>query len=155
VAGGFDFRHQYLAAGQGEISVPRLSAFFIRLALLYLLAGFTIGALLLSNKGLPFWQGVWQLLPAHIEFLLFGWTVQLVFGMAYWILPRLPGGSRGRVKLAWLALILLNLGLWLAALRSIPVQGDVFLFSGRLLQALAVACFAAHSWERIRSTGRS
>jgi hypothetical protein len=68
--------------------VPLLSVWFIRLSLVYLALGFTFGGLLLLNKGLPISPLAWRLLPAHIEFVLFGWTVQLVMGMGFWILPR-------------------------------------------------------------------
>jgi cbb3-type cytochrome oxidase subunit 1 len=136
--------------------MPRLSVLFIRLALLYLLAGFTIGALMLANKGLPISPFLWLLLPAHIEFLLFGWTVQLAFGVAFWILPRRVGGSRGRVQLAWLALVLLNLGIWLAVLSVLPSFGqalaDTMYLAGKLLQGLAAVAFAAQAWERVRAT---
>jgi hypothetical protein len=38
--------------GSRSAEMPRLSVWFIRMALLYLLAGFTLGALLLAHKGL-------------------------------------------------------------------------------------------------------
>src|ERR1041384_2259329 len=75
-------------------------------ALLYLGAGFTLGALLLVNKGSGFAPGLWRWLPVHFELLLIGWFVQLVMGVAYWIFPRfgMTRAARGRESLAWLAL---------------------------------------------------
>ena len=49
--------------------MPRLSRWFIRCALIYLALGFTFGALMLFNKGVPFYPALWRLLPTHVEFL--------------------------------------------------------------------------------------
>ena len=49
----------------------------MRSALIYLALGFTFGALMLFEKGVPFYPPLLRLLPAHIEFVLFGWTMQL------------------------------------------------------------------------------
>lgn len=130
--------------------MPRLSALAIRAALLYLLIGFTLGALLLANKGVPFGGWVWDLLPAHIEFLLFGWTAQLILGMAYWILPRFSGGSRGNTRLASAALIALNAGVLLVAFQ---LAWSGLLVIGRGLEVMAGLLFALHAWSRIRPTG--
>ena len=67
--------------------MPRFSIWTIRAALLYLATGFTLGALLLWNKGVTISPQIWRLLSTHIEFLIFGWTLQLVMGVAFWILP--------------------------------------------------------------------
>ena len=90
--------------------MPRLSVWFIRLALAYLATGFTFGALLLANKGLAFAPLLWRLRPTHIELLLVGWMVQLAMGVAFWILPRFQA-SRGDVRPAWPGLALINLGI--------------------------------------------
>ena len=68
--------------------MPRLSQWYVKLSFGYLLAGFTVGALLLANKGQPLHPALWSLLPAHIEWLLLGWVAQLTLGVAFWILPR-------------------------------------------------------------------
>jgi hypothetical protein len=133
--------------------MPRLSAVAVRASLLYLLLGFFFGALMLANKGIPFWGAVWGLLVPHIEFLLIGWTVQLIFGVAFWILPRYPGGSRGRVTLAWLSLLCLNLGILMAAL-TVLVPGPLLL-AGRLLESAGAVLFALHAWGRVRPSGKS
>ena len=127
--------------------MPRLSAWALRAALVYLLVGFTFGALLLANKGQPFEVQVWGLLPAHVEFLIIGWMVQLAFGVAFWILPRFPGGSRGNERLATLAILSLNLGVLLVALQGML---PLFLLSGRACEGMAGVLFAIHAWNRIR-----
>ena len=47
--------------------MTRLSVWTVRTALLYLGAGFLIGALMLTQKGLPFDPAMLRLLPLHIE----------------------------------------------------------------------------------------
>jgi hypothetical protein len=91
-------------------------------------------------------------LPLHIEFLLFGWTVQLVMGVGFWIFPRF-WQSRGNEKAAWLAFGLLNAGVWLAGVG--PTVGAPVLISvlGRLAEAGAAVAFAAHAWPRIKPPG--
>src|SRR5574338_531253 len=123
--------------------MPRLSVWTLRAALLYLMTGFTFGALMLANKGIPFWPALWSLLPVHTEFLLVGWMAQLALGMAFWILPRFPGGSRGNEKLALAAIVLLNIGLLLAALQ---VANPLALPLARLCEAGAGLLFALHAW---------
>jgi hypothetical protein len=131
--------------------MPRLSVWFIRLSLLYLFLGFTLGGLMLFNKGAPLHPLVWRLLPSHIEFVLFGWTVLLVMGMGFWILPRFPTQPvRGNETLAWGALILTNTGIWLVSLASFyPIYGWLG-FIGRSAEAGAVLVFVLHVWPRIK-----
>jgi len=132
--------------------MPRLSVYAMRAALIHLALGFTFGGLILANKGAPFYPGVWVWLPAHVEWLLVGWTAQLALGVAFWILPRYSGGSRGNERLAWAALGLLNLGVWLIAARGfLGLAGAVF-FAGRLAEAAAALLFALHAWGRVRPT---
>ena len=131
--------------------MPRLSVWAVRLSLIYFLLGFTLGALMLANKGVPFSPWVWSLLPAHIDFLLFGFVIQLAIGMAYWILPRYHGGSRGKEIVLWITVGLLNLGIWMVTfieLLSLPGQ---WLVVGRLLEGIAAALFTTQVWKRIRA----
>lgn len=131
--------------------MPRLSVWMARAALLYLAAGFTLGGLLMFHKGLPLTPWLWALLPAHIEFLLFGWTVQLVMGVAFWILPRFGRAPRrGNVGLAWLACGLLNLGVWLVGFSPLLGSTGWLYFWGRAAEFGAALAFAAHAWPRVR-----
>jgi heme/copper-type cytochrome/quinol oxidase subunit 1 len=133
--------------------MPRLSVWFIRLALLYLAIGFTFGALMLANKGLDFAPALWRLRPAHIELLLVGWTMQLAMGVAYWILPRFQS-SRGDARPVWLALALINLGLLLVSLSVVADLDGWNVVAGRLAELAAVAAFAWHAWPRIKPIGQ-
>ena len=131
--------------------MPRLSCWFVRAALAYLATGFTLGALLLANKGLGWAPQLWRFLPVHMELLLMGWLVQLAMGMAFWILPRFPqGATRGNETLIWLAFVLINLGIgWVVAETIFSVQGLVFV--GRVAEIGGILLFLLGSWRRVRS----
>lgn len=132
--------------------MPRLSVIAIRAALVYLLLGFTFGALMLANKGIPFAPWLWNLLPSHVDFLLVGWTAQLILGVAFWILPRFSGGSRGNVRLAAAAILLLNAGVLLSAVQTVAPQIPWLAPLGRVLQITAGVVFSLHAWGRVRPT---
>ena len=130
--------------------MPRLSCWFIRAALFYLAAGFTVGALMLANKGISFWPQSWRFLSVHMEMLLVGWLVQLALGMAFWILPRfVKGAPRGNEALIWLAFVLVNLGIgWVIAETIFAIPGLALI--GRVAEAVGVLAFAIGSWQRVR-----
>ncbi len=131
--------------------MPRLSVWFVRIALIYLVVGFTFGGLLLFHKGVPLHAALWRLLPAHVEFVLFGWTVQLAMGVAFWILPRFnQGPERGDERPAWVAFVLLNLGVLLAGLGGALGAAMPILLLGRLAEAGAALAFTLHAWPRVR-----
>lgn len=135
--------------------MPTLSRYFIRSALLCLAVGFTFGGLILSAKGGAVDARVWAWLPMHITLLLNGWLVQLSMGVAYWILPRIHVGERGRQRWAWGGFIVFQIGLALALLSGIslwePEMGKL-LAPAVVMQAAGVALFAVHAWPRIRPT---
>ena len=138
--------------------MPRASVWYVRTALLHLAAGFTLGGLLLLNKGLPLYPTIWRLLPAHIELLLLGWTLNLALGVAYWILPRFKiGPPRGAAWPIWLAYGLLNgavLGVCLAPWLPLSGAAQAGLgLAGRIGEALAAVIFAGHALPRIKALG--
>ena len=130
--------------------MPRLSVWAVRLSLLYLMLGFTLGALMLANKGVPFAPWAWNLLPEHIDILLFGFVIQLALGVGYWILPRYRSGSRGNERVVLGALVLLNLGIWLVAAAAWFHLPPSWLVMGRLAEAAAAVLFGSQVWRRIR-----
>jgi hypothetical protein len=131
--------------------MPRLSRWLIRTSLVYLLAGFSLGALMLALKAVARHGAVGLLFTPHVEFLLMGWTVQLTMGVAFWILPRFEGGrSRGAVGVAWLAFVLLNVGVLLVGVGGVVPGGDGLRLAGRLAEAGAAVAFGAHAWRRVR-----
>jgi hypothetical protein len=127
----------------------------IRFSIYYLLQGFTLGALMLFNKGLPVMPWAWGLLPLHIESVLFGWTLQFGMGMAFWILPRFARGQpRGNEALFLWSFILLNFGIWFYGLAGLFPHSSWLMFSGRLLELIAVAAFAFQAWRRVKPLGK-
>ena len=130
--------------------MPRLSFLAVRLALIYLLLGFTLGAVMLANEGISITPRIEQLLPVHVEFLLIGFIVQLAMGVAFWILPRFTGGSRGNIKLAWLAIITLNIGVLLVSFQVLPGVPLAVLLLGRFLECTAGISFVLNAWVRVK-----
>ena len=131
--------------------MQRLSVWLIRTALIYLLLGFTLGGLLLWHKGLSLNPALWRLLPAHVEFLLLGWTVHLVMGVAYWILPRIRT-KRPLTALVWLSFCLLNGGIGLVTISGFVEFTTTARLAGRMLEVGAIMAFAAHAWPRVKPT---
>ena len=132
--------------------MPRFSQWIIRTAFIYLLLGFTLGALLLAHKGIPLHPLLWSWLPAHIEFLLMGWIVQLAMGVAFWILPRYwKKPRRPKARYMQIAFLLLNLGIWLVVAGTTFRAGRWILFAGRSVELGAIVFFALHAWNRIVS----
>lgn len=135
--------------------MPPLSIWAIRSSFLHLVAGATIGALLLIQKGDAGLPWLWRLLGIHGYLLLNGWLIQLTMGVAYWILPRWardrsaggPRVSRGRETAAWLAVVLLNAGTGIALL-GLSVRGLVGFAD--FLTAASVTLFVWHAWPRVK-----
>jgi hypothetical protein len=131
--------------------MPRLSVWFVRASLLYLLLGFGFGALMLAQKGISYYPPLWNLMPVHMEFLLIGWFAQLAMGVAFWILPRFGIGSpRGNVSLVWLSFMLVNVGLIIGILRLwLPSA----ILVGRIFEISAGIVFVVGSWRRVKPHG--
>lgn len=130
--------------------MPRLSAWFIRFSFIHLLLGLTFGGLILTEKGTALLPWTWSLLPAHMESLLLGWMAQLAMGVAYWIFPRFGIGSpRGNPGLPWIALVLLNAGIVMAAVQPL-VESAWSLQAGRILETTGILLFAASMWRRVK-----
>ncbi|MGM0555338.1 MAG: hypothetical protein ACQEVA_03070 [Myxococcota bacterium] len=129
--------------------MPKLSIWAIRAACVHLVFGWTIGSLMLAEKG---WSTPWSVfdwLPAHIHMLLFGWMVQLAFGVAYWMLPTF-GRDRGRPQLAIAAVVFVNAAVALAVVHVFDVLPAWPVFAA---EALAAVSFSIHAWPRIKAFG--
>lgn len=125
------------------------SRWMIRCALLYLLIGFTIGAIMLISKAYPTYSQVWMLLPVHIEMLIFGFIIQFTMGTAYWILPRfLEGEPRGNVFWSRSMVGLLNAGILLNISYYLRFTLDWGTLAGRFLEVTAVILFIVLHWNR-------
>ena len=135
-----------------------LSSVMLRAALTWLLAGFAIGAAMLTDRVLP---GQWQLwmAPSHAHMLFVGWFLQFTVGVAYWLLPRRRSVERPLgygERTAALAVAALNLGLLLRIIAE-PVEraglaNDVTLAplgASALLQVAATLVFVIQLWPRV------
>lgn len=134
--------------------MPRLSIWMVRTALVYFVLGISLGALLLIHKASGRFPALWALLPVHIEWMLIGWTQQLIMGVAFWMFPRMASGPpRRHASLAWLAYGLLNVGIVLVCL--VPATGPASTLSvvGRLFELLSVLLFVAHLFPRVKPFG--
>lgn len=131
--------------------MPRLSVYFIRASLMYMMTGFTIGALMLANKGLMISAAVWSLLPLHMEFAFIGWMIQLAMGVAFWILPRhSKGRPRGDERLSWAALICINVGI-LCLVGDYLLKMSALVTLGQTMELLGLIAFALGNWRRIKA----
>ena len=131
--------------------MPRLSVWFVRASLLYLLAGFLIGALILAQKGIPYSSQVWTLFPVHMEFLLIGWFAQLAMGVAFWIVPRFSSGPpRGNESVIWVSFVLINAGLLIGILQLWFTPSALL---GHVLEICAGVTFTIGLWRRIKPHG--
>lgn len=88
--------------------MPTLTRWFIKAALVYLILALCAGILL----ALPTSDSLSGIFPSYLHMLTFGWLTQLIFGVAFWMLPKFnSANSRGYEWLGWATFILLNTGL--------------------------------------------
>lgn len=134
--------------------MPKLSVWMVRSSLIYMGIGFLFGSLLLFHKGVPIDNLAWQFLNPHMELMTFGWTIQFVMGIAFWILPRFSNHEKryGHVRLGWWSFILLNLGVLLTTFGGWVMQSHVSLF-GRLILLVSVGFYIRLMWSRVKSFG--
>jgi hypothetical protein len=130
----------------------------VRLSLIWLLAGFVIGAAMLVDRELP---GQWRrwLAPGHGHMLFVGWFLQFALGIAYWLLPRKRSDQRPvgyREEPAFLAVAALNLGLVSRVLaEAVERAGHAsnltlsVLAISAALQVLAALICVAQIWPRV------
>jgi hypothetical protein len=96
--------------------MPALSRWFIKIGMLYFVAGLMMSALL-SVQPLMGWSPNMQALrPVYLHFLFIGWVTQLILGVGYWMFPKQSKEKpRGSEWLGWAVLVLLNVGMVLRA----------------------------------------
>lgn len=130
--------------------MPRQSVWFIKASFLYLVVGFTIGGLMLANKGILFSSLIITLLPMHMEFLLLGWLVQLAMGVVFWISPRFTGTKpRGNLGLINLVFWVFNIGVLFVSFAPYLYTSGLKLI-GKIMELISVVGFGVGTWNRIK-----
>jgi hypothetical protein len=123
--------------------MPTLSIWSIRLALGYLVMGTSFGVAATIQKAYGLTPLLWLAIPLHVQAILYGWTLQLIIGVAYWMLPTFGARTnRGREAFAIASVVLLNAAIVLCL--AFPV------LSTALTTSAAVA-FAVHAWPRLKA----
>lgn len=130
----------------------------VRLSLLWLLAGFIVGGLMLVDREIP---GNWRLWaqPTHGHMLFVGWFLQFALGIAYWLVPRKRSPERPvgyNLRTAKFAVAALNLGL-LCRVIAEPLERSGHAGNGTLtllgvsaaLQIGAAMIFVTQIWPRV------
>lgn len=137
--------------------MPTLSRWFIKLGMLYFVAGLTMGFLLLAQPVIGWSVSLQALRPVYLHYLFVGWVTQIIMGVGYWMFPKYSKEKpRGREWLGWVVLILLNSGM---VLRSIgepvvilaPQAGFGWMpAASAILLLLAGWGFMLNTWGRIK-----
>jgi hypothetical protein len=125
--------------------MTRLSIIALKVGLLNFAIGWTMGAWLLAAKGAPYIHPGFDLLHGHVSMMTLGAMAQIVFAVAYWILPR-DGRERPRPGFAAASLVVLNLAAWV----GVMVHWTLYSIVLALISALL---FLIHAWPRIRPFG--
>lgn len=126
----------------------------LRIALIYLLIGVTLGTIGLIEKALGVRYGFGEVVAIHRSLLLYGWTLHLIIGVAYWILPTF--GARvnvGREGFARASLVLLNIGVIVTSLAVFVKSAAILELVGYIFILLGSGSFALHAWPRIKEFG--
>ncbi len=141
--------------------MPRLTRYFIKTALIYLVASLLIGALVLVRAAFDLPSELAAVLapltPVYFRLFMVGWVTQLIFGMLFWMLPRQSKERpRGNESLAWIAFITINVGLIARVIGEplVTLQPNLgagwLLALSALLQLIGGWAFAAQAWPRVR-----
>lgn len=129
--------------------MPTLTRWAIKIGLVHFVLGIAIGTVMLAAKAGYGSMGILNHRPVHVHMLLFGWLVQLVIGMGYWLFPTfLSGPKRGTPRLAAASVLTLNVGVVLGTAEPWVVSLGA---AGWMLESAAVVMFALHGWPRIKA----
>ncbi|NOX38653.1 MAG: hypothetical protein GXO78_14075 [Calditrichaeota bacterium] len=132
--------------------MPARSQWTLRLALIYMVGGATLGAMMLIGKVHPPLAHWMNGLPLHIAWMVGGGFLQFVMGTAFWILPKFADRPSfyGNVFFFDTAVVALNVGLIVYSLAH-GVAAFTFLKSWSWpLFAIALLAWMAHVFPRIK-----
>jgi hypothetical protein len=137
--------------------VPRLTRWFVKAALAYLVLALLVGVALAMPAAVRMPPVVLTLAPVYFHLVMVGWVTQLIFGISLWMFPR---HARDRPPapeaLGWSAFVGLNAGLLLRAVAE-PVHAldprggwGGLLVLAAALQWLAGVAYVAAVWPRVK-----
>ena len=137
--------------------MPTLTRWFIKSSLVYFVAALVIAVLLALQAPLNLPSAMGSLMPVYFHLFMVGWITQFIFGVIYWMFPRLskekPRGSEG---LAWATYGLINVGLILRVIGEPvsalqPQAGFGWLLAlSAILQWLGGMVFVFNTWGRVK-----
>ncbi len=137
--------------------MPRLTRYFIKTALLYLALALVLGLLLAARAALDLPAEFAALSPVFFHVFMVGWAAQLIFGMLFWMLPKYSKERpRGNETLAWLAYILINIGLvlrmFVEPLTALQAEWGLgwLLAVSAVLQLIGGWAFILNAWPRVK-----
>lgn len=137
--------------------MPRISRAFVFTSLLYLLLTLSFGVARSYTHRFPkVLAMVLNSFPGYVHLWAIGWLTQLIYGVAYWLLPMIDKQRRrGPIWPMVTSYICLNLGLPMR-LFSEPFLNSgnstaamVYVFSATLLW-LSGGLFCLHIWPRVK-----
>ncbi len=135
--------------------MPKTLLWYVRTALLYLVLSFALGAFYQADQWLHWWQLAPYWIVVHVHLALVGGVVQMIMGVALWMLPlTVPIERRLQFRdgLAWLTYALFNGGLlgrfvveYAFRTGGGDITGALTLLTG-LMQLAALLVFVYHVW---------
>lgn len=141
--------------------MPTLTRWFLKSALVYLVAALLVGLLLAARAVITLPAIFSGFGPVYFHLFMVGWVTQLIFGVVYWLFPKHSHEQpRGREELGWLTYGLLNTGLLLRvigeplnAIQPDQIWGWLLAMSA-LIQWLAGLVFVVNTWPRVHGGPR-
>lgn len=126
-----------------QISLSRNATLWIKLAMLYLLVGISLGIAMGASQN-------FTLRPVHAHINLIGWTTMALAGLIYTVFPQ-----AGDSKLAAVHFWLFNLALpvmmgALAMILTGRMEAVPFLVASEMVLAAGVLAFAANIFVNVR-----
>lgn len=137
--------------------MPQLSRWHIKAGLIYLAVALLTAFLSAARETLGLPAAVAALRPVYLHLLMVGWVTQLIFGVVYWMFPKMSKARpRGSEKLGWFVFWALNSGLILRAVGEplttlAPEAGAGWLLAlSAALQLAAGWAFIVNTWPRVK-----
>jgi hypothetical protein len=129
----------------------------VKTSFVYFNLALASGVALALKAYLPFPAFVGHLTPVYFHLFMVGWITQLIFGVVYWMFPKLSRENpRGSDSLAWGTFFTLNAGLILRVFAEPGAANQevdfwrLTLAISALLQWLAGLGFVLNTWPRVK-----